>query len=393
MLALPVEGANVTDYKQTRSSSQTAETTIIGGAGTYAALGARLAAGTRNAHRVGWIIDQGSDFPAEFKSVIDRWQTSCLFRLDLNRLTTRAWNGYGADEYRCGFHLLRSIGRMLIGVAFKYLTPKLRLEEHSLNDDQVLASSFHVVCSPKRCITLVQAISARRSRLEPRLAAPIFVWEPVPDLCTPEELENLQEAARYINVVSPNGPELKQFFANFGATRSEEEMVQWIKGRHEHDKTLSVVVRNGADGSRLYLGSQMLHLRAYHQDGVGVVDPTGGGNTYLGALAIGLTTAVNPGKEFLEDELFCHSKHKASRPSEYDGLVLAALHATIAASYAIEQVGTPSLIGDEEDCWNGQLYQHRFNEYIERERPYILEQVNAEDDVQVHRTHAERHPG
>ena len=264
---------------------------------------------------------------------------------------------------------------MLIDVAFKYLTPKLRLEEHSLNDDQVLASSFHMVCSPKRCITLVEAISVRRSRLRPRLAPPIFVWEPVPDLCAPEELENLRKAAGYVNVVSPNGPELKQFFANFGATRSEEEMVQLIKGRDEHDETLSVVVRNGADGSRLYLGSQMLHLRAYHQDGVRVVDPTGGGNTFLGALAIGLTTAVNPGKEFLEDEVFCHSKHKAWRPLGYHGLVLAALHATIAASYAIEQVGTPSLVRDEEDCWNGQLYQHRFRQYTERERPYILEQM------------------
>lgn len=250
-----------------------------------------------------------------------------------------------------------------------------------------------MVCSPKRCITLVEGISARRSRLRPGSAPPKFVWEPVPDLCTPEELENLQEAAGYVNVVSPNGPELKQFFANFGATRSEKEMVQLIKGRDEHDETLSVVVRNGADGSRLYLGSQMLHLRAYHQDTVGVVDPTGGGNSYLGALAIGFTRAVDPGKEFLEDELFCLSKHKAWRSLDYRGLVLAALHATIAASYAIEQVGTPSLVGEEEDSWNGQLYQHRFNEYIERERPYILEQVDAEDDVSVRRTHAGSHPG
>ena len=286
-----------------------------------------------------------------------------------------------------------TIGRPLIAVAFKYLTPKLRLEEHSLNDDQILASSFHMVCSPERCITLSKGISARRSRLRPGLAPPIFVWEPVPDLCTPEELQNLQEAAGYVNVVSPNGPELKQFFAGLGPTRSEEEMVQSIKRGDEHDETLSVVVRHGADGSRLYLGSKVLHLRAYHQDGVGVVDPTGGGNTYLGALATGLTSAVDPSKQFLDDKLFSFSKYKAWRSSEYRGLVLAALHATIAASYAIEQVGTPSLVGNEEDCWNGQLYQSRFAEYIERERQHILEQIDAEDDIPTRRTHAGSHSG
>ena len=397
MFAFLVYGLSVTDYKYgvdeiEFTNGKGTETTIIGGAGTYAALGARLAAGARNAHGVGWIVDQGSDFPPEFKSVIDRWQTSCLFRSDLNRLTTRAWNGYGADEYRCRSHFSQDC-RILIGVAFKYLTPKLRLEEHSLIDDQVLASSFHMVCSPKRCITLIEGISARRSHLRPGLAPPIFVWEPVPDLCTPQELENMQEAAGHVNVVSPNGSELKQFFAGLGSTHSEEEMVQSIKGTDEHDETLSVVVRNGADGSRLYLGSKMLHLRAYHQDCVRVVDPTGGGNTYLGAMAIGMTNAVGPGEGFLEDNIFSFCKHKRWSTPEYRRHVLATLHATIAASYAIEQVGIPSLVGDKEDCWNGQLYQHRFAEYIERERAHILEQIDVEDDIQVRRTHAGSHPG
>ncbi len=73
---------------------------IIGGAGTYAALGARLAAGSEHAGRVGWIVDMGSDFPPEFRALIDTWATSCTFRLDQTRLTTTAWNGYGENEYR-----------------------------------------------------------------------------------------------------------------------------------------------------------------------------------------------------------------------------------------------------------------------------------------------------
>ena len=73
---------------------------IIGGAGTYATIGARLVAGQENARLVGWIVDVGSDFPPEFRTMIDSWQTNCMYRHNETRLTTRAWNGYGPNEYR-----------------------------------------------------------------------------------------------------------------------------------------------------------------------------------------------------------------------------------------------------------------------------------------------------
>ena len=77
------------------------EKVTIGGAGSYAAVGARLVAGQRFAKSVSWIVDVGSDFPAEFRSMIESWQTACLFREEKNRLTTRAWNGYtGENEHR-----------------------------------------------------------------------------------------------------------------------------------------------------------------------------------------------------------------------------------------------------------------------------------------------------
>jgi hypothetical protein len=78
-----------------------ADKVIIGGAGSYAAVGARLVAGERYARSVSWIVDVGSDFPLEFRSTIESWQTSCIFREDRARLTTRAWNGYsGENEHR-----------------------------------------------------------------------------------------------------------------------------------------------------------------------------------------------------------------------------------------------------------------------------------------------------
>ena len=74
---------------------------MIGGAGTYAAVGARLVAGGENSGSIGWIVDMGSDFPIEFRQLIESWCTSCFFRQDKSRLTTRAWNKYGPlDEHR-----------------------------------------------------------------------------------------------------------------------------------------------------------------------------------------------------------------------------------------------------------------------------------------------------
>ena len=73
---------------------------IMGGAGTYAALGARLVAGREHAGQVSWIVDAGSDFPPHFRTQLQNWETGCVLRTDNSRLTTRAWNGYGENEYR-----------------------------------------------------------------------------------------------------------------------------------------------------------------------------------------------------------------------------------------------------------------------------------------------------
>lgn len=73
---------------------------VLGGAGSYAALGARLFSPATQSKSVGWIVDAGSDFPAQVKHVIDDWKTSCLIRDTPNRLTTRGWNGYGENEER-----------------------------------------------------------------------------------------------------------------------------------------------------------------------------------------------------------------------------------------------------------------------------------------------------
>lgn len=40
--------------------------------------------------------------------------------------------------------------------AFKYLTPKIRLDQHSLTKEMLRSKSFHLICSPSRCVELAQ---------------------------------------------------------------------------------------------------------------------------------------------------------------------------------------------------------------------------------------------
>lgn len=73
---------------------------VLGGAASFAVVGARLVAGSAHARAVSWIVDVGSDFPPETLAVIQSWGTDCVIREDPGRLTTRAWNGYHPNEKR-----------------------------------------------------------------------------------------------------------------------------------------------------------------------------------------------------------------------------------------------------------------------------------------------------
>jgi len=83
-------------------------------------------------------------------------------------------------------------------------------------------------------------------------------------------------------------------------------------------------------------------LPAYHQDGGRVIDPTGGGNTFLGSFSITLARAAI---------------------IDYLAVENAAVYGAVAASFAIEQVGMPNLgkAGNEEN-WNGDSVQKRIRE-------------------------------
>ena len=371
----------------------------MGGAGTYSALGARLFSPPPQSRAVGWIVDQGTDFPETMTSLLSSWETSAVLRANPDRLTTRGWNGYttpGSDRR-----------------AFRYTTPKRRLTADDLDGTPLLrARAIHLICSPLRCRELVTDILARRKAdaraRDADYARPLFVWEPVPDLCTPDELLNCTNVLPLVDVCSPNHAELAGFMASDGldpATGAistaavERSCEQLLASMPLQSYTLVVragekgcyVARNGGrrrpaapdkgaaakkkkkdyaahgglqpdtDMEALFAGLMQdadghiareeievdpgleRWLPAYHHHtSERVVDPTGGGNAFLGGLAVALARG---------------------RPIEE-----ACAWANVAASFAVEQVGVPVLgrADDGRETWNGVVVDDRLAEYTGR---------------------------
>lgn len=103
----------------------------------------------------------------------------------------------------------------------------------------------------------------------------------------------------------------------------------------------AIVVRCGAVGCVVLSRAARRWLPACHTDSSKVVDPTGGGNGFLGGLSVGLVR------------------------TNFD-VVEAARWGSVAASYTIEQTGMPQLETSESERWNGTNVLSRLAEYQAR---------------------------
>ena len=277
-----------------------------------------------NSTRVGWIVDCGSDFSPELRQLIDSWDTGALMR-HREGLTTKGWNGYSANEHR----------------DFKYLTPKIRLTEDDLTPELLATKAFHMVCSQERCIDLVTGISKRRREAHPDLDAPIFIYEPNPDHAVAEQLQNTLKAVPFVDVISPNHSELGSLFGcrdevhrdDVGKSTIEQCAQKLLDVATAGHRQLTVVVRAGKDGCYvLSNGDKPVSewLPSVHgAEPARVVDPTGGGNGFLGGFGVGLVRTGDA--------------------------VEAALWGSVSASLCIEQVGIPVMGRDDNgnETWNG----------------------------------------
>ncbi|KAL8969660.1 MAG: hypothetical protein Q9183_001894 [Haloplaca sp. 2 TL-2023] len=321
---------------------------VMGGAGLYAALGARLFRPYPASSKVGFVVHQGHDFPPNAQQAIDAWNTHCKFIHTPYRQTTRAYNKYDEGGFR----------------SFHYLNEKIQVDENCLAVEHLMSKTYHFICSAVRCTNLAKGIAARRKQwaeenpsyhdfMRALAQETIVIWEPMPDLCKPAELPKFLDALRFVDVISPN---LDEFSSLFGISLDLDEPTDWARLRQSCDalfeadgsKThLVVIVRLGARGCYVAQRHRQLHLPAHHEGSTAdqVIDPTGGGNSFLGGFAIGFLKAKG-----------------ASRAEKFEE---AALFGAVAASFAIEQRGIPHLstsaAGDE--VWNNSRTQDRLAEY------------------------------
>lgn len=233
-------------------------------------------------------------------------------------------------------------------------------------------------------MSLAKGLERRRQRLVPQPSARSkIVFEPIPDLCLPSEFESLKLALRAVDVMSPNAEELAGFF-DATKVRKQSEMADLImRSGIGMDRSGALVVREGKDGVTIYTNRWSVHLPAYHTAASSnmVKDPTGGGNAYLGGLAMGLNRKVEPKTELfdelLEGTLVALQKFGSSAST----LLYAGIYASVAASYVIEQAGMPSLsvsADGGEGLWNGESVASRLGKYIAREKDGIAKSLRLE---------------
>lgn len=108
----------------------------------------------------------------------------------------------------------------------------------------------------------------------------------------------------------------------------------------------AVVVRSGKEGCYIATKENTAWLPAYHQNSEKVVDPTGGGNTFLGGFSITLARAST---------------------IDFAAIENAVVYGAVAASFAIEQIGMPTLGRAEgEETWNDDSVGKRIRELQQR---------------------------
>lgn len=226
----------------------------------------------------------------------------------------------------------------------------------------LMSKSYHLICTPTRCIELVKGIMHRRKAFineHPQLNSdtfetPFIVWEPMEHCCRPSQLPLVLEAMDFVDVFSPNDRELSALFKEeyqSEGTVAQQDLEQYcnkLLAQGFRLKPSAVVVRMGEDGCFVASHTRNVALPAYHtplknvklEDRASwknkVADPTGGGNTFLGAYCIGL----------LMDEW----RNLGPGLTPFEG---GALLGSVAASFAIEQSGMPKLSYREgKELWN-----------------------------------------
>ncbi|KAI1276093.1 Ribokinase-like protein [Xylaria sp. FL0933] len=308
----------MTILDELRFSHQKTVFDVPGGAGFFAVFGARL-------------------FKPPPKAG-ESWQLNLLLLDDDNKPCTRGLLEYLDDGFG--------------GTRFSYTTPPLRPSTLQLAASSLLSARlFHFLALPDDLENQVSTLL--RLRQEQGITEqPMIVWEPAPMGCDSANLTRHFEACKLVDVFSPNHIELHRLFEGKGETdvefspsTTEAQAKGFLRAGIGPDKNGVAVIRSGYHGALVLSNeSQAEWLPAYYGRGSDkVVDATGAGNSFLGAFAVALQETNDPRE--------------------------AALRGAVAASYAIEQFGPPTLTASTSpsgEFWNGSDAQDRLAELRDR---------------------------
>ena len=180
---------------------------------------------------------------------------------------------------------------------------------------------------------------------------PLIVWEPRPPECNVENLVAHLHACQHVDVFSPNHLELgylvdgkKVMEEEFSRSAIEHRARQFIESGIGRNGQGLMVVRCGEHGSLTLSSCQTLWAPPfYERSSSKVIDPTGAGNAFLGGFTLTFQESGDPRE--------------------------ASVCGSIAASFALEQLGLPRLTsasGSSRELWNGTDVTARLEEFRAR---------------------------
>ncbi|KAL2849989.1 Ribokinase-like protein [Aspergillus pseudodeflectus] len=324
---------------------------VLGGSGAYATLGARLFLPAPASRSVGWLLRVGRDFPESTIESLERWDVRLFIDKESERPSTR-----GLLEYKD-----TTFGPK----TFKYTTTPLHVSINSLKKTPLLsAKAFHFLESPQNITGRVSELLMSRSASSFEPDSPLIIWEPAPLSCKAENLAPCLQVLQggIVDVFSPNHIELAALFGEETTpdiAKIESLALRMLNSRaaygtddgsdrRKRTNPQTIVIRAGEHGC-LVCGHNLkpTWLPPFYEpspeggQNAEVVDPTGAGNAFLGGYAVGYVTTGNH--------------------------IEAGCYGAVAASFALEQVGVPVMMGKgDEETWNGERVLGRLEEYRRR---------------------------
>ncbi|KUJ11849.1 pfkB family kinase [Mollisia scopiformis] len=285
---------------------------VMGGSASYGTLGARLFAMNRRSTSIGCLVLAGKDFPEAVEKRLREWNMALVLKKDLKRLSTRG--------------LLEDEDTTFGPKKFRYTTEPLKPLPHDLFASPLLAShTYHFLAAPEDLTRQVSELLELRMQkgIDSR---PLLVWEPFPPACQAESLKSILAACSLVDVFSPNHLEITRLFTDADPEEFQPKVLESYAQKFldhsigPHGKGC-IVIRAAEHGSlSASRAAGCIWSPAFYptaSDLSRIVDPTGAGNAFIGGFATGL--------------------------QEKRTLDQAAAYGNVAASFALEQIGLPTL--------------------------------------------------